>query len=201
MKKLKNKKTLFFALLLIALVSVGGTLAYYFSETTIANRFKTMTYSVRLREVFNNTWGTKEVYISNDEENGTPVVLRVNYNEVWSIGTDDGLSFLPNSYNGDYFATKTWTNTFLNDFEDGQDGWYYYKHVLDGQDEIELLTSVTKNTTLLSTPGVPNADLYDDYDYELSFNYEAIQADEDAILDIWGQTATISNGNITWTYN
>ncbi len=196
MKKLKNKKTLFFALLLLVLVGIGGTFAYYYSEATIANKFKTMTYNIALREEFNNTWGTKKVYISNEEETSTPVVLRVSFNEVWKVETEDGISFLPNSNGTDDFATKTWTNTFLNDFQCETDGWCYYKKVLNGQEEIQLLDSVNKNTTLISSS--PDYDVYNDYDYELTFNYEAIQADAVAISEIWGIQTTISDGNVTW---
>lgn len=196
MKKLKNKKTIFFALLLLVLVGVGGTFAYYYSEATIANKFKSMTYDVVLREEFNNTWGTKKVYISNEEETSTPVVLRVSYNEVWKVETEDGISFLPNSNGTDDFATKAWTTTFTNDFIEGPDGWYYYTKVLNGQEEIQLLDSVTKNTTLISSS--PDYDIYNDYDYELTFNYEAIQADVDAVKDIWNVNLTISNGNVDW---
>lgn len=196
MKKLKNKKTLFFALLLLVLVGIGGTFAYYYSEATIANKFKTMTYNIALREEFNNTWGTKKVFISNEEETSTPVVLRVSFNEVWKVETEDGISFLPNSNGTDDFATKTWTNTFLNDFQCETDGWCYYKKVLNGQEEIQLLDSVNKNTTLISSS--PDYDVYNDYDYELTFNYEAIQADAVAISEIWGIQTTISDGNVTW---
>lgn len=196
MKKLKNKKTLFFALLLLVLVGIGGTFAYYYSEATIANKFKTMTYNIALREEFNNTWGTKKVFISNQEETSTPVVLRVSFNEVWKVETEDGISFLPNSNGTDDFATKTWTNTFLNDFQCETDGWCYYKKVLNGQEEIQLLDSVNKNTTLISSS--PDYDVYNDYDYELTFNYEAIQADAVAISEIWGIQTTISDGNVTW---
>ena len=196
MKKLKNKKTLFFALLLLVLVGIGGTFAYYYSEATIANKFKTMTYNIALREEFNNTWGTKKVYISNEEETSTPVVLRVSFNEVWKVETEDGISFLPNSNGTDDFATKTWTNTFLNDFQCETDGWCYYKKVLNGQEEIQLLDSVNKNTTLISSS--PDYDVYNDYDYELTFNYEAIQADAVAISEIWGIQTTIADGNVTW---
>ena len=196
MKKLKNKKTLFFALLLLVLVGIGGTFAYYYSEATIANKFKTMTYNIALREEFNNTWGTKKVFISNEEETSTPVVLRVSFNEVWKVETEDGISFLPNSNGTDDFATKTWTNTFLNDFQCETECWCYYKKVLNGQEEIQLLDSVNKNTTLISSS--PDYDVYNDYDYELTFNYEAIQADAVAISEIWGIQTTISDGNVTW---
>ncbi|MBR1386458.1 MAG: SipW-dependent-type signal peptide-containing protein [Bacilli bacterium] len=198
MKKLKNRKTLLFALLLLVLVGVGGTLAYYYSEATIANKFKTMTYDVVLREEFNNTWGTKKVYISNEEETSTPVVLRVNYNEVWKVETEDGISFLPNSNGTDDFATKTWTQTFRDDFIKGYDGWYYYKKVLNGQEEVQILDSVTKNTILISSS--TDYDSYNDYDYELTFNYEAIQADAVAVSEIWGVETTISNGNVDWPW-
>ena len=83
-KKIKlNKKPLIFlgAFLLIGII--GGTFAYYYTEVVIPNEFKAMKYNVGLREEFAGDWGTKKVYIENKEEKGTPVVLRLNYNEVW----------------------------------------------------------------------------------------------------------------------
>lgn len=54
-----KKKPLIFILLLLLTVAVGSTFAYYYNEVIIPNKFKAMTYSVAIEEVFNGTWGDK----------------------------------------------------------------------------------------------------------------------------------------------
>ena len=81
-RKIK-KKPLIFLLVLCLLGIVGTTFAYYYTEIAIPNQFKAMTYNVTIEEEFNDTWGTKKVSFVNNEETNTPVVLRINYNELW----------------------------------------------------------------------------------------------------------------------
>ena len=125
-----KKKPLIFILLLLLTVAVGSTFAYYYNEVIIPNKFKAMTYSVAIEEVFNGTWGTKEVSIVNKEATNTPVVLRISYNELWINNADGSNVSLNNKLNKQDVVTKNWTNNFVNDFVKGDDGWYYYKKVL-----------------------------------------------------------------------
>jgi hypothetical protein len=39
---------------------------------------------------------------------------------------------------------------------------------------------------------------YKNYDYDLSFNYEAISADTSIIDDVWGMKVVIEDGEIKW---
>ena len=120
-KKIK-KKPLFFLLLLLALGIVGTTFAYYYTEIAIPNQFRAMTYNVTIEEEFNNTWGTKKVSFVNNEETNTPVVLRINYNELWRKEVNGVKLSLDNNVNGTNVVTKNWTTAFTNDFIDGGDG-------------------------------------------------------------------------------
>ena len=113
-----NKKPLIFILIGIVVGIIGVTFAYYYTEIQIPNQFQSMTYDVKLEEVFNNTWGTKEVYITNAEETSAPVVIRVSYDEIWSEEVDGNLVVLSNTIGNQNVVTKNWTTTFLNDFED-----------------------------------------------------------------------------------
>ena len=125
-----TKKPLFFLLGILVISVIGGTFAYYYQNFSIPNQFKSMTYNVNLTEDFNNDWGTKKVYITNNETGNTNVVLRISYNEVW-IKTDMSNALtISNTINGNNLVTKSWTTTFTNDFTDGLDGWYYYNKVL-----------------------------------------------------------------------
>ena len=183
--KIKNKKPLIYLILLCLFLAIGGTVAYYYSQVVVPNRFQAMTYSIKIREEFNNEFGTKRVYIDNFEETNTPVVLRVSYNEYWT--NDAGTILNSLDLAGNSYVTKNWTNAFLNDFTLGSDGWYYYKKVLKPETSVQLLESVAQD----NSPGA-------DTKYHLDFNYEAIQATEEAVLDIWGRNITISGDDVVW---
>ena len=193
--KNKNKKPLIFGLLLLTLAVIGGTFAYYYSEVVIPNRFKAMTYDVKLVEEFEGDFGTKEVSSVNQEETNTPVVIRMSYNEYW----DNSLN---NKYNNTDVVTKNWTNDFLNDFRyDSRSGWYYYTKVLNPESSVTVLNSTALNTNLVNAS--PDRSSYLSSDYHLDFNYEAIQAKEEAILDIWGDdllNVSINGGNVSWSF-
>ena len=196
-KKIK-KKPLFFLLLLLALGIVGTTFAYYYTEIAIPNQFRAMTYNVTIEEEFNNTWGTKKVSFVNNEETNTPVVLRINYNELWRKEVNGVKLSLDNNVNGTNVVTKNWTTAFTNDFIDGGDGWYYYKKTLAAEASVQVLDSIALNESLISTS--PYYNDYKSYTYELDFNFEAIQASSSAISEIWGKTATITGSDVSWTF-
>ena len=154
-----------------------------------------MTYDVKLVEEFDGVFGTKEVSIVNQEETNTPVVIRMSYNEYW----DNSLN---NKYNNTDVVTKNWTNDFLNDFRyDSRSGWYYYTKVLNPESSVTVLNSTALNTNLVNAS--PDRSSYLSSDYHLDFNYEAIQAKEEAILDIWGDdllNVSINGGNVSWSF-
>lgn len=189
-----KKKPLIFILLLLLTVAVGSTFAYYYSEVVIPNKFKTMTYNVAIEEKFNNTWGTKEVTFVNKGDTNTPVVIRINYNELWldDVGSNASLS---NKVYGMDVVTKNWTDEFNNDFVKGDDGWYYYTKVLNANQSVKVLNSIALNESAISSSYY---DEYKKYTYELDFNIEAIQADGSAIESNWGKVVNISGNEVTW---
>lgn len=191
-----KKKTLIFILLLLLTVAVGSTFAYYYNEVIIPNKFKAMTYSVAIEEVFNGTWGTKEVSIVNKEATNTPVVLRISYNELWINNVDGSYVSLNNKLNRQDVVTKNWTNNFVNDFVKGDDGWYYYKKVLNAEERVKILDSIELNEELIRNS--LDYDKYKNNTYELDFNVESIQANEEAIESIWGKVVNISGNEVTW---
>lgn len=195
LKKIK-KKPLVFLLIIPFIGIIAGTFAYYYSEISISNEFKTMTYNVQIEEEFNNTWGTKKVNFVNKESTNTPVVLRINYNESWRKEINGNKLSLDNNVNGMNVVTKKWTTVFTNDFITGGDGWYYYKKTLEPKKSVQVLESIYLNENLISIS--PYYKEYKSYDYELDFNFEAIQATSNAISEIWNKKATISGGNVTW---
>ncbi|MBR3210429.1 MAG: hypothetical protein IKF71_00630 [Bacilli bacterium] len=198
MKKIMKRKSFIFLFVLLALGLVGITYAYLYSEVVVPNQFRTMTYHVEIEEVYNNTWGTKQVSFVNKEETNTPVVLRINYNESWSKEENGTKLILDNNINGENAVTKNWTTAFTQDFIEGGDGWYYYKKVLNAKESVQVLNSIELKENLISTS--PYYNEYKSYTYELDFNFEAIQAKTNAISEIWGKTATITGENVAWTF-
>jgi len=194
-RKIK-KRPLIFLLALFLLGIVGTTFAYYYTEVSFPNQFRTMTYNVTIEEEFNDTWGTKKVIFVNKEKTNTPVVLRINYNELWRKEVNGVKLSLDNNVNGENVVTKNWTSAFTSDFIDGGDGWYYYKKTLNAEEYVQVLDSITLKESLISTS--PYYNDYKTYTYELDFNFEAIQANSSAISEIWGRNATITGGNVTW---
>lgn len=189
----KNIKIVIYLLVIGLIMILGGSLAYFYQEVVVPNNFKTMTYNVKLEEEFYNDWGTKRIYIRNLEETNAPVVLRVNYNEVWSLIIEGNIRTLSNTLNGENVVTKNFTSTFLNDFIEGDDGWYYYKKILKPSSSIQILESISLKNDLII-----NNNEYHEYNYELSFNYEAIQATDAAVIDIWNKNITINGDNVVW---
>ena len=190
MKNKKFKPLIFVGILMVVCAVVGYTVAYYYSNIVVPNQFQSMTYNVQITEEdSNNTFGTKKVFFKNEEETNTPVVLRFNFNESWGNGVN-------NLINGTNVVTKTWTDAFTNDFALGDDGWYYYKKVLNPQESVQVLESISRNDTLINSS--PNRSEYVNSNYHLDINFEAIQATPEAVQEIWNKSITITGTSVTW---
>ena len=196
MKLIKNNKIIFVILLFLVILSIGGTIAYYYQNIVIPNEFQTLLYNVTIDEDFNNEWGTKKVYITNNEISNSNVLIRVNYNEIWSKKIGNTLVYLSNTINGTNVVDKGWTDTFSNDFIDGLDGWYYYKKLLAPNETIQILNSISLNNYLIEQNS--EYEEYLDYNYKLIFNYEAIELNAVKVSNIWNKNITIDGSNVTW---
>jgi len=197
LKNIKCDRKLFIgavSLLFIGIISV--TLAIMTSSGYFENIFHSSDYGVNIEEEFYNDWGTKKVSFVN--QNASPVIIRISYNELWSTSSEeDTLTVLNNKINGSNTVNKSWTESWLNDFVDGHDGWYYYKKVLKNSDRVQVLSEIHLNEELLNISG--ELDTYQNADYELDFNFESVQADKKAVKSLWNKEITIDNdGNITW---
>lgn len=212
-KKVRSKKSIVIAsLALMVSTIVGVTLAIVSMRTSFKNQFNTSAYRVGIEEEFYNKWGTKIVNIFNQDQ--TPVIIRVSYNELWSMTENvtnttsckigqmelaDGVVYtLSNKIDNTEVVTKGWTSTWLNDFVKGNDGWYYYNKVLSNGDKINILNSINLDDNLIKTTSCYRN--YYDFAYNLDFNYEAIQATEDAVKLMWGYDVTINDKDVTWSF-
>ena len=192
----KNKKVVLFLILLLSFIGIGSVYAYYQVNVIVPNKYKAATYDVEIEEEFEDEFGTKKVWIVNNEKTNAPVVLRISYNEFWSKTIDGVLLTLDNNVNRENVVEKTWTEDFLEDFELKEDGWYYYKKVLNPEERVQLLESISLKNELVSLSDYREE--YHTYDYELAFNFESIQATKDAVLEIWDKNITIDGDNVTW---
>ena len=191
-----KKKSLIFILLLLLVVCVGSTYAVFYTQFAVPNKFDIMLYDVKVEDDFNGSWGVRSVKFTNNDSSNTPIVLRISYNEIWNDKINDSIVTLNNYVNGENVVEKEWTDTFLNDFVLADDGWYYYKKVLSPQESVQVLKSVNLKNDLISKS--TNYNKYKNYDYDLSFNYEAISADDSVVKDVWDKSVTIKDGVCEW---
>ncbi len=140
---------------------------------------------VTLTEDSADGFGKKEITFTNN--GSAPMLIRVSYSESWN--DSDGFAVNSMLANGANAVTKNWTTEFVRDFVDGGDGWYYYSKALGVNESVKILNSIS----LVDAS-------YNKYDYDIAFRYEAVQASVAAASELWGGTAEIENGDVTWTF-
>jgi len=182
--KIKKKIVLISSLLILLIGSLlSVSYAIYKSQLEVSNEFKTGKVDVDITENFNDDWGMKEVFITNNSSNSS-VVLRVYFTEKWMDDNGDNTNNLTNSQNR---VEKGWTEEFSGLFIYATDGWYYYKKIIEPSESVQIMSTISSDDE--STE-----------DYELTFHYEAVQATEDAILDVWGLEASINDKDVSWSF-
>lgn len=190
------KKIKIVMLLLFVIVSVGVTYAYYTSSDTIPNEFFVGDFYVIIEEEFeegssfnrNTHEISKKVYVSNKED--TPAIVRVSYNEYMTFDdyAGDPYLYVVNNYDqsGERIV-KNWAEGFYDDWI-YYNGWYYYMYVLPANTSVQILESITARQ-----------EVYNEDNYNLDFNLEAVQATPDAVKELWGIDVTIEeDGFILW---
>lgn len=190
-KKTRNKKQLLVlpivaGVAIVAAISISVVYAYSHNTSVINNGMKLAGSGVTIIEDSDEGFGKKEITFKNQGEGNATVLLRIAYSETWTRNDGSVVSNV-NSSNANV-VTKTWTSAFTDDFEDGHDGWYYYKKTLPADSEVKVLSSIALNDAS-----------YEQYNYDISFRFEAVQADAAAANELWGKTVTVGdNGVATW---
>ena len=198
----KSKKWLLSSLVIVALIVSGATYAYNQHLTRLDNFLNAEQVSAEIIEnglevgevaSLNMNLGgetLKEVRFRNTGSAG--VFVRVSFAETWT-GREQWLSS-----DNDYVELN-WTNAWEDEWEEGEDGWYYYKKVLLTETETnEVLSSVT----FKDYPEVPLD--YINANYQLFFSMEVVQYSEetavndDVLRDVFRRSATVIDGNVTW---
>ncbi|HFI0082141.1 TPA: BsaA family SipW-dependent biofilm matrix protein [Streptococcus suis] len=207
----KTKKKLWVILGLSALIVAGTTLAIWHQNIQKTNHLKADSMKATVTEKYTpstpDSTVTKEVSFKNDGT--TDAFLRVAYVENWQKEDAEGNSvLLSNKANGTEVAVKNWTKSFSDYWQDGKDGWFYYKYVLQsGESTEKILNSVTfpdyRQEAYKS---------YADADYSLYFKVEMLQAstgdatlnkdkvNEEASKTVFGKSATVDYvyKTVTW---
>lgn len=144
----RKKKNALYALILLAVVGlIGGTFAYFTSEDTFANIFRTKPYKMEVTETFESpddwTPGTttnKTIIAKNTGD--VDAAVRVSYTEKW---VDSNNADLPLESGGKRAAIINFASDL--DTKWTKDGnYYYYKTKLTtGQSTSSFIESVTFN--------------------------------------------------------
>lgn len=188
---MKKKIIISISILLFA-ISTVKVFAYFQTKKTVYNEFKVAKVNVGIEENFDNTtWPNttkKEVMIINYDE--MPVIVRVMYTEIWKYDNNQ----VSNKLDGTNVVNKEWTEEFENNWI-YHDGWYYYKKLLNGNSQVQIMKSIKLNNELVGTN-----EKYIEGQYELTFHYEAIQPTKKAVKKLWNHDINIENENVNWEF-
>lgn len=190
-KKANAVKLSGIALLTVAVAGIGGTGAVIQHRLAVKNTLKTPTVEVSIDDIVGKTDGSKkqkEVFFKN--QGTADVFIRVAYAEKWENENELLSSQNPDGYD---VAKKFNDSQIENSMEEmfprdewtlGNDGWYYYRHVLkaanDGDtDQTKPLLTAVDFSNISSQESE-----YNGADYELHFQVEAVQASDDYELNV-----------------
>lgn len=207
----KRKKLMVFILGCMALLLIGSSLAIWSGKLQQVNELKADTMSAKIEETFvqgvePTGTVTKQVSFKNDSSCST--FLRVSYAETWETTEGSEQKLLNNQVNGIDVAKKNWLNGFGENsdlWQDGGDGWYYYKRVLQPDAQTE---TILESVTFPDYTGEYKA--YQDADYQLYFRMELLQASDsqstlnssevnkNASQSVFGKTAVVTGDTVSW---
>lgn len=190
-KKANAVKLSGIALLTVAVAGIGGTGAVVQHKLAVKNTLKTPTVEVSIDDIVGETEGSKKQKVVSFENQGTAdVFIRVAYAEKWENENELLSSQNPDGHD---VAKKFNDSQIENSMEEmfprdewtlGNDGWYYYRHVLkaanDGDtDQTKPLLTAVDFSNISSQESE-----YNGADYELHFQVEAVQASDDYELNV-----------------
>lgn len=190
-KKANAVKLSGIALLTVAVAGIGGTGAVIQHRLAVKNTLKTPTVEVSIDDIVGKTDGSKKQKEVSFKNQGTAdVFIRVAYAEKWENENELLSSQNPDGHD---VAKKFNDSQIENSMEKmfprdewtlGNDGWYYYRHVLKAANDGD--TDQTK--PLLTAVDFSNVSSqeseYNGADYELHFQVEAVQASDDYELNV-----------------
>ncbi len=200
-KKANAVKLSGIALLTVAVAGIGGTGAVIQHRLAVKNTLKTPTVEVSIGDIVGKTDGSKKQKEVSFKNQGTAdVFIRVAYAEKWENENE----LLSSQNPGGHDVAKKFNDSQIeNSMEEmfprdewtlGNDGWYYYRHVLkaanDGDtDQTKPLLTAVDFSNISSQESE-----YNGADYELHFQVEAVQASDDYELNIKAVDTVFGSG-------
>lgn len=202
-KKANAVKLSGIALLAVAVAGIGGTGAVIQHRLAVKNTLKTPTVEVSIDDIVGKTDGSKKQKEVSFKNQGTAdVFIRVAYAEKWENDENELLS----SQNPDghdvakKFNDSQIENSMENMFPEGEwtlgnDGWYYYRHVLKAANDADTADETKPLLTAVDFSDVASEDSeYYNADYELHFQVEAVQASDDYELNVEAVDTVFGSG-------
>lgn len=195
MRKRKNNKKLILVTFLSLATVLGGTLAYFNTNTSIVNSFKTALYQNEIVESFSPpiTWTpgtTTEKTVKVTNTGNTDMAIRATYSEKWVNANGKELSLKDENDNIAAIIdfNTTWTKN--------EDGYYYYgskddlTKLMPDDTSSSFINSVTFNENIkanlketVSEDGQTityqsDGNGYDNAQYTLTLKLETVQYDQ-----------------------
>jgi len=164
---------------LAALMVVGGTLAWFTSEAEVTNTFKAGTVEIEVLEKGENeenitNWNpgdTTDYDVSVKSHGSKQTYVRVKLEPVWYDGEKEANV---DEDNVELTLAEDWENYWVL-----ADGWYYYKEILEQNQETSLLLDK------VHLKGEETDNKYQGLTLKIKVEAQAVQASNDAIFDAW----------------
>ena len=190
---------------MICITAIGSVYAWSKLSASVTNKINTPTIDVEVIEEFDEQT-TVDWYQPVDKKvqfkniGTAPIFIRVSYVELWRNTNNQVLSSI---VNGHEIVKKNLTDAWKNEWIDGNDGWFYYKKILQPNNLCsKILTSLEFDSSNLGNL----TDIYGNASYSLKFFSEAVQYSKDIDVNRRSVKANFGiefvdiddNGNITW---
>ena len=200
MKKTKNNKKIFVVTCLSLATVLGGTLAYFNTNSSIVNTFKTALYQNEIIETFASptTWTpgtTTEKTVKVTNTGNTDMAIRATFTEKWVNANGEELSLKDEDNNVAAIID------FNESWHQAEDGYYYYgtkdnlTKLMPDDTSSSFINSVTFNENVkadlketISADGQTityqsDGNGYDNAQYTLTLKLETVQYDQ--AKNIW----------------
>ena len=200
MKKNKNNKKIFVVTCLSLATVLGGTLAYFNTNSSIVNTFKTALYQNEIIETFASptTWTpgtTTEKTVKVTNTGNTDMAIRATFTEKWVNANGEELSLKDEDNNVAAIID------FNESWHKAEDGYYYYgtkdnlSKLMPDDTSSSFINSVTFNENVkadlketISADGQTityqsDGNGYDNAQYTLTLKLETVQYDQ--AKNIW----------------
>ena len=195
MKKTENNKKIFVVTCLSLATVLGGTLAYFNTNSSIVNTFKTALYQNEIIETFTSpiTWTpgtTTEKTVKVTNTGNTDMALRATFTEKWVNAKGEELSLTDEDNNIAAIID------FNESWHQAEDGYYYYgskdnlTKLMPDDTSLSFINSVTFNENIkanlketISADGQTityesDGNGYDNAQYTLTLKLETVQYDQ-----------------------